>query len=533
MEDKFMKVKIVFLIGILFLYNSCSGFLDEDPRGLQMVETFYNTESEAYGGLLGIYGRVRGGDLTTNHFFSRNHACSDASTYKPSATTDAVAFPRYRLLSDTPPLVNSWNQAYGTIFSINSFIQAMEINTSPKISSAIKEQYIREAKFFRAWLYYHLVMRWGDVPLRMEPTNMSETDIARTPVAEIWPRVIEDLTAALQLPDKNNTPKERISKGAAQVLLAKVHLMKGDYASAKTVLDQITGYRLMENIRDVWSPRSKFNDESIWEINNEEGTLPTQGNQALNLLMPVDATYFQGGNGTYPVNHYLMAMTEPNSPRTNVFFSLPPKISYATNPEYGSNYKGEFNYTNSNGQNVRLVFTNATLGPYAHIMKFVDLTQYLVPTRILMGNNSFNTIVFRFADVLLMKAECEVEAGNLTLALDYLNQIRRRAGETQYTLTGEAGLRPLNGQADLREAVRNERAVELVGEGHRFYDLKRWGTTYALAKLKASRTFVPDDMYDPYLPGDDTNITAERLNWPIPVDEMQGNALMVQNPGYE
>lgn len=527
-----MKIKILlFLASLLILCNACSGFLDEDPRGYQMVETFYNTDDEAYAGLLGLYGRMRNGELLAN-FMNRNDACADFSTYKPSATTDAVSFPRFRIQPDTPPMANSWNAAYGTIFSINSYIDAMGKNTSPKITPALKEQYILEAKFFRALLYYHLVMRWGDVPLRMEPTDMENVEIARTPMAEIWPHVIKDLTDALALPDKKNTPDGRVSKGAVQIVLAKVHLMKGDFPAAKTVLDQITGYSLMANIRDVWSVTKKFNDESIWEINNEENTLPAQNNQALNLLIPVDARYFQGANGTYPMNHYLMAMTEPNSPRTRVFFSIAPRISQVNDPAFGKDYKGEFNYTNSDGENVRLVFNNATLGPYSHLMKFVDLTEYKVPTRIRMGNNSFNLVIFRYADVVLMKAECECEANNLTLALDYLNQIRTRAGETKYTLTNEAGLKALNGQADLREAIRNERAVELVGEGHRLYDLKRWGTDYAVAKIKQSRLYVPEDMYNPYLQGDAENVTAERLNWPIPTSEMQGNPLMVQNPGY-
>jgi len=526
-----MKTRIFIIISTLFICNACSDFLKEDPRGIQMAETFYNTENEAYAGLLGIYGRVRTGTLASQNFINRNDAYSDLCTYKPSATTDAVAFPRFRLNPDTPPLVDSWNAAYAALYSINSFIQAMTNNTSEKIRPEIKEQYINEAKFFRAFLYYHLVMRWGDVPLRLEPSDMADTDIARTPIADIWPVIIKDLTDALSLPDKKNTQKERISKGAVQTLLAKVYLMKGDYPAAKDVLDQITGYSLMPNIRDVWTPFKKFNEESIWEINNEENTLPRQGHNALNLILPVDPM-FQGGNGTYPINHYVMQMTEPNSPRTRVFFSTPPKISQAKDPKFGNNYKGEFNYTNVEGKNVRIVFKNATLGPFAYLMKFVDLSMYLVPTRIRLNDNSFNIIIFRYADVVLMKAECECEANNLTLALDYLNQIRTRAGETKYTLTNETGLKALNGQSDLREAIRNERAVELAGEGHRFYDLKRWGADYAVAKIKESRLTVPADMYNPYLEGDADNVIPERLNWPIPIDEMQGNKLITQNPGY-
>jgi len=526
------KIKVHLLIGLLVTTSfSCSDFLEEDPKGLQMVETFYNTDNEVIGGLMGIYYQIQLENLIGGNAFYLSYACSDLATYKPSATTDAVSFPRYRIQSDTPPMVNFWNQAYATIYSINSFIDALSINTSPKISATTKLQAINEAKFFRALIYYHLVMRWGPVPLRTEATNMADVNIARTPVADIWTVVINDLTDALALPTKGNTPDGRITKGAVQTLLAKVHLMKGDFSAAKSVLDQITGYSIVPNIRDVWSPRSKYCDESIWEINNEEGTLPAQNNRILNRLLPVDPN-FNGGNGTYPVNHYLIQMTEPNSVRTKIFYSTPPKISQASDPEYGNSYKGEFNYTNINGENVRMVFTNATLGPYAHLMKFVDLSSYLVPTRIMIGNNGFNTVVFRYADVVLMKAESECELNNLTLALDYLNQIRTRAGETKYTLTNESGLKVLNNQDDLREAIRNERALELIGEGHRFYDLKRWGTEYALKKIKLSRTIVPDDMYNPYLDGDADNVTAGRLNWPIPIGEMQGNALIEQNPGY-
>jgi hypothetical protein len=132
-----------------------------------------------------------------------------------------------------------------------------------------------------------------------------------------------------------------------------------------------------------------------------------------------------------------------------------------------------------------------------------------------------------------MKAEVECELNGATkTGLGYLNQIRKRAGETQYSLTNENGLRPLNNQAEMREAIRNERALELVGEGHRFYDLKRWGNEYAMAKLKASRQAFIQGTTFCYKPEDLTNIQDFRLMWPIPEGEMNGNSLMKQNPGY-
>jgi len=521
-------IKISLFSACIWWFASCSDFLDEDPRGQQMQETFYQTDAEAFGGLMGIYALATNSQATAGmreNFIVRSEPCSDLLTYKPVASAEAVAFPKYTLHSEITPLVIAWEHAYSVIYTTNSYIHALTENTSPDIPADKKEQYIKEAKFFRSLMYYHLVMRWGDVPLRMKPTHMKETDIARSPAEEVWKHVIMDLEAAATLPDKNNTPAGRITKGAVLTLLAKVHLMKGDFPSAATVLDQITGYSLMPEIGDVWNTEKKFNEESIWEVNIERGTLPRQGLGMLSFYLPMHDA-FKGANATFPVNDYLMQMTEEDSPRTKLFYSRKPLLE-----EISADYKGEYRYTDSQGEEQVIIFTNATEPLYPHIMKFTDFTT--VGHEFEVGDCPFNQLIFRYADVVLMKAEVECELNGATpVALNYLNQIRSRAGETLYTLTGEDGLRPLNSKEDLQEAIRNERALELVGEGHRFYDLKRWGTEYALRKLKESRQAHIAGTTFCYNPEDLVNIEAYRLLWPIPKDELNGNALMVQNPGY-
>jgi len=499
--------------------------MDEDPRGQQMQENFYNTDAEALGGLMGLYSNVQKGDGIRENFFVRNAACSDLFTYKPVAAAEAVSYVKYILTSERIHVVSSWNHCYSVINGVNSYITALSENSHPDITPEIKEQYIKEAKFFRAFMYYHLVMRWGDVPLRITPTNMKDTDISRSPVSEIWEQVIKDLEDASSLPEKTKTPNGRISKGAVLTLLAKVHLMKNDYQSAANTLDKITGYSLMEDIYQVWSTQHKYNDESIWGINCDAGTLPKQGNTMLSYYLPVYSD-FKGTNATYPVNDYLLMMTEKDSPRSKLFYSKKIETSEIT-----STYKGEYEYMNDAGENVKLIFTNATMPPYAHLMKLADFSTN--GTKFETTDSPFNLIVFRYADVVLMKAEAECELSGATVkALEYLNSIRKRAGETLYTLSNESGLRQLNNQADMREAIRNERALELVGEGHRFYDLKRWGNTYALEKLRASRqAHIPGTTFC-YNPEDLTNIEEHKLLWPIPEEEIRGNKLIEQNKGY-
>lgn len=523
-----MKTFVKLIVGIVILsMPSCNSFLEEDPRGQQMRGTFYATDEEALGGLMGLYSKmINSGVGIRSNLLCQNEAMSDLLTYKPVAAIGAVAFPKYMLTAEL--VGDSWTYMYSALYGINSFIVDLENSTSTKLTQTKKEQYIKEAKFFRALMYYHLVMRWGDVPLYTEPTDVKNPDIARTPAAQVWEQVIRDLTDASTMWDKSQLPDGRVSKGATLLLLAKTHLMTGDYASAGTVLDQITGYSLV-SIDEIWSTQHKYNNESIWEINREKGTLPSQENTLLGAYLPLH-TDFRGCNSTYPVNDYLLMMAEPESPRTKLYYSRKPSLQELSDSA-SSGYKGEYTYTNNAGKNVRIVFTNATQPLYANLMKFTNFSA--TGHQFQLSDSPFNVIVFRYADVLLMKAEVECELNGMTsVALEYLNQIRRRAGETEYTITGEPGKKALITTDELREVIRNERALELAGEGHRFYDLKRWGNKYAMDKLKASRQAqIPGTTFC-YKPEDLTNIEEFRLLWPIPEGEMRGNKLMTQNPGY-
>ena len=519
-------IKSCLVYSIILLMGSCESFLEEDPKGKQMEETFYNTDIEAFDGLMGLYSTVTNDNNgLRQNFIVRSEACSDLLTYKAVGAADGQSFPKYKLTPGNTPLVLIWNHCYSALFSVNSYILTLTSNTSSKISTEKKEQYIKEAKFFRALMYYYLVGLWGDVPLRTEPTNMQSTEIEATPASQVWAQVIQDLKDASTLPEKKDTPNGRISKGAVLTLLSKVYLMNNDFNSAKQILDQISGYSLMNDINDVWSTQHKYNNESIWEINIEKGTLPLQSSAMLSYFLPMYVD-FKGTNATYPVNDYLLMMTEKASPRTKLFYSKKPLSS-----EVSAQYKGEYKYSTDGGEEKTIVFTNATEPLYSHIMKFTDFST--LGTKFETADCPFNLIVYRYADVVLMKAEVECELNGATnIALGYLNQIRKRAGETQYSLTSEVEMRQLNNQAEMREAIRNERALELVGEGQRFFDLKRWGKEYALAKLKASRKAQILGTTFCYKPEDLTNIEEYRLQWPIPEGEINGNSLIKQNLGY-
>jgi hypothetical protein len=202
-----MKIKIGISVLIALVMSSCAGFLDEDTRGRQEQSTFYTSEGLAFAGLTGLYQRIFTAQTFRENLSNRQDACSDLHTYKPVASADAYCFPRYTLTPEQVHVGNPWTGLYLAIFTANEFIRAMETNTV--IDQAAREEFMREAKVIRAIMYYHLINRWGDVPMIMEPIeDTSVTDRARTPKAEIWQQLIVDLEdAAANLPAKGTARK--------------------------------------------------------------------------------------------------------------------------------------------------------------------------------------------------------------------------------------------------------------------------------------------------------------------------------------
>lgn len=519
-----MKKFIIYFIGCL-LISSCSDFLDENPKGQQTSENFYNNDSEALAALLGCY-KDATSQLAITSVVCRQDARSDLFTYKPDAVAEAKATALYNVTPEMSFVSQTWNTMYEGINRCNSLLDGISGKDVAQIKN--KEQYIAEAKFLRAYYYFHLVTCFGDVPLRTTSIGI-DNNIERTSKEKIWTElIIPDLESAItplpeaSFPQVNNT---RITKGAALLLLAKAYLQhNGDYAKAYEVLKQIKGYELVP-ILDIFNCTKKFNNESIWEINNTFGVTPKTSNAMIVNYAPMVQT-FKNANATFPLNDYFMSKTEENSPRTLRFYATKAKIE-------DDNY-GKITYTNNDGVTKVLTITKATNPKLATLIKVVDIANYENGINVAGADCGFNIILFRYADVVLLKAECECELnGKTDEALSLLNSIRSRAGETLYSYTNEPGKKFIQSEEELIEAIRDERALELVGEGWRFYDLLRWGNEYALKKLKESRLFPTiEGTRDCFTSTDVNSIEEYKLLLPIPYSEKETNDLMEQNPGY-
>ncbi len=339
-------------------------------------------------------------------------------------------------------VTNMWIRIYNTILRTNIVIKSTSLVQDATFSDAEKNQIVAEAKLMRAISYFNLVRWWGGVPIVTEPTaSISGLNVSRNTVAEVYKQITADIDAAY--PNLLTTNKGRITKGTALALKCRAALYQKDYPTVISVANQIQAlnqYALVTPFQSIFSVQNT--KESIWEINYET----TNSNSLAFFLF---SSSLGGRNEVRP------------SPALTAAYSL---------------------------TDTRRILT----------------TSYDVQLKYFRINGTDFPIVFRYAEVLLNKAEALAETGKDAEALTLVNQIRVRAGLTAAPAT-------LVGQ-DLKDEVFLQRRLELALEGHYFFDLVRTG--------RAAKTL--------------TTWNDNQALLPIPDREIKANPAIAtqQNPGY-
>ncbi|GHT13350.1 membrane protein [Bacteroidia bacterium] len=365
------------------------------------------------------------------------------------------------------------------------------------IDPALKNRVLGEAYFLRAHYYFILVRIFGDVPLRTVPVEPEEgLYIARTPKAQVYAQIIADCEAAINmLPPKSeysSTDLGRACKEAAMAMLAKVHLTLGDnYGEVLRLCEGIEamGYDLSTmNYEDNFDATINNGAESLFEVQYTGATTydfwgnNNQASWRSTFMGPRGSDWVGGSWGWQHVKQEFVNQYETGDTRKDV------TILYSGCPPFdGMTYDPAWSST---GYNVRKFL----------VSKSISLSH---------NTNPANFVVYRFADVLLMKAEALNELGRTNEAQAPLNIVRTRAGLGNITTTDKA---------TMKEAIIHERRVELAFEGHRWFDLIRIDNgDYAISFFHANGK---------------TNATKDRLLFPVPQEELDDNPLFVQNSGY-
>lgn len=493
------KIKFLSIL-FLFLFSACEGLLEEAPRDLIDPERFYQSETDGVAAIAGIYSHMLNGNtwgIQMDILFGVNH-----DLLAPTRVLGAgQQFMGYRWDASTERFRVIWREMYQGINDANLTIDRIQLSD---IDRAAKDDILGEATFLRAFLYYYMVAMFGDVPLFTEPNtgdNFAETGQApRTPKEQIYQQIIADCELAEGLlPDKRTRELSRATKWAAKALKMKTYLWMQDWAGAKAAAEDIiqnSHHRLLPNFEDIFDPENEFNDEIIYQFDFLSDQVSTNRAARFSPRAQDDGV--------------------PAADRPFVF-----TLGFGFFTMYQS-------FAKTYAENDR----RRPMSVYDQINDDIPLRYNYLPKQWRenepRGNTGLNYKFYRLADIYLNLAEAENEInGGSQAAHDAINMVRDRAG-----LDDLAGL----SQSELREAIRLERAKELVGEGnHRKLDLLRWGTLgQALQDRLAAESNDPDAVQNNIRTIELTanNFEAFKSIGPIPASEILLNPNLTQNQGY-
>lgn len=468
------SINILITAGLLIFVDiiACDKKLDVLDKNNPTTESYFKTAAELQNGVNAIYSTLRSANLVGREWFF-THDMRGGETWAGGAQLEA---PRAELLKQPSPAPSNavmssvWTGTYQMINRAN-----LVLLKAPGVTDnvALRDQLVGEAKFLRAWAYFELVSQWGDVPLYTESVTSATGYKGKSPAADIYASIISDLTDAVQKLPQNAAQQGRVTKGAANALLGKVQMQKGDYAAAKAALLEVYGkYSLVPNYSDnfdgdIYSGTSKvtdgheFNAESVFEVafvdkgdnnfnwgyNGEGATSPvsTVRNQEYGLTW-----------GNVIPSDRLLDEFEANDPRYKFTIlevgdviltkggTAPGRVLVA----------GDLNVDPSirNGVSLKRIFRKYSIYDW--------------------DDNGFhpggvNQRVIRYADVLLMLAECEAEVGTPAQAASYINEVRARPSVNMTPVV-------LTTKNQALAAVMHERAVELAAEEVNNIDMLRW-----------------------------------------------------------
>jgi hypothetical protein len=493
-----------FIVTAMLSLVSCQkDFVDIQPEGQFLTANYYKDQSQAYSALVGVYDIMRKNSGGFENMITMMNAGSDDQYAGGGGATDGAGiqgFSNYTLTQFTMP-ASFWNDHYQGIFKANMLLYKLPTTT---MDATLKARYEAEAKAVRAMCYFNLVRMFKNVPLLLEPltaTNMY--DVVQATPESVYAQIEKDLTEAIAvLPPtvKLDTEGGRFTKGAAQALLGKVYLYekKGPLAAAQLAEVNGTtpggtsqyGYKLLPNFSDLWVVANKLNSEAILITAHTNLGLGGWGNWGSGSDEGNSICVMVGPRGYTKVAEPAPAL--PSGWSFNVFtqnfydaIKADPRFSATVFDLKALSTAGKATYIEG--------YMNT-----GYFFKKYMPTQEDVTT--LGGDAVLNykqdSYIIRLADTYLMEAEALGGTGARAQAL--LDAVRARVGLSSVPVS--------------LAAIKTERRLELAGEGHRFFDLVRWGE--AASKL-GSRGFTVN----------------KNEVFPIPNAELLGTKL-VQNQGY-
>lgn len=503
-----MKKNIISAVSlfIMFLLVGCEGNLDLTNPNEVTSETFWNTEQDFQKALTTCYTPLKiwsGGYYGTRGLMVRLCRADDFSFR--TGVDDIYTLHMFTNSNSNSVVTNLFSYFYEGIYRANLVLEKLE---EKDFSEDTKKQIKGEALFMRGLYYFFLAKEFGNVPIRLKASQLvKDFPLAKSAQADVYAQAESDLKlAAGLLPLENG--KGKPTAGAANAFLGKLYVYTEQWENARKTLKPLTQspytYRLVDDYTWNFDEAHEYNSESIFEVifDSAGGTDQWDGGESANTAQgtTIAVEYAAGTLGGW-----FMANIYPNiMPLFLQEKTAGGDIDYRVKTSIAWNYPGCTYYQKP----IQNILTPVELESY-WLTKYQNSTNR---TQEVETEPSYiNERAMRFADVLLLLAECELELpdGDINTAIGYINQIRTRGGNLPvYSGAKDA--------ASVKKELIRQRAIEFFREGERFYDLRRWGLLeQALQDIDETRASFFDPSRHYYLP--------------IPAKELQTNPLCTQN----
>lgn len=502
---KFNKYKFP-LIAIVILATiwSCSEeYLEVQPEGVFLSDSYYLNGDQAFTGVIAAYDFMRKNSGGFENMVTMMNAGSDDHYAGGGNATDGAgiqSFSNYTLNAFEIP-ASFWDDYFRGIFRANILIQKLP---GIDMDETTKARFMAEAKALRGYYYFNVVRLFENVPLFSEPVSPNAMyEVVQASSADVYAQIEMDLQEAIAgLPGVVDSDElGRFTKGAAQAILGKVYMEQGKNSAAAAVLAEVNGnpggtsqygYRLVDDFNELWQIDNKYNSESILEIAHT------------NLAQ----TGWGQNYGDTDESNLVNTMVGPRG-----FVDLDPNDNI---PEYSSGWSFNpvlpelYDLLKDDPRFQATILdlkTASEQGKVQYSPGYQDTGYFLnkfAPTTDeeteLLGdmwlNHRQNTYAVRLADTYLLEAEALGASGSRAQAL--LDAVRDRVGLPSIPVS--------------MDNILKERRLELAGEGHRWFDLRRNGL---LTEKLGDRGFQ----------------AGKHEIFPIPSRELE-NTKLVQNPNY-
>lgn len=504
-----MKKILYLFIGSFLIVTGCDKKLDQTNPNALITGEFWKTRDQAFAGVTAIYNALINDGSYMRSFPGLTDSRGDDFT-GDSPWLDLVLTGQFIIPTTSAPVFWIWRDFYLVITRANQVIYYVSKYDESVLPAEEKNRILGQAYFLRGLAYYNLATSFKVVPVITEPALEASQYYAATATEEqLWNQIFTDLAAAetnLPISYSNVTGPDqgqvgRATKGAAAGMLAKAYLFRKDYAKANTQLEKfITGpfkgvYSLVPNYRDNFKDikennnESENNSESLFEVQFREGPATDfnwtgEPSTAWKTVQAVSVTYGMDGAGfgdylptRWIYNEYKLEKTVDGKSDPRLLATI-------------ASYEPADNSTTAYGRPWFNPITNIYPRKY---------TRDGLGVGIETTESGINYRVLRYADILLMYAEVLNELNRTGEAYPYIQQVRTRA-----KLPDLATVKPNMTQAQMRDQLAHERALEFAIEGQRINDIIRWGWLYnptKLAELKAHdvdfNTWTPGNEYLP------------------------------------